>query len=82
MNCRYTTKEVADALGIKKRTLLAWMRRGLLREPSFAPQGGVPKFRWWNESDIARAARLRDKMREKRRRNERQEKQEVEEVRG
>ena len=82
MTHKYTTKQVADALGVPKRTLLSWLRNGLLREPPFAPQGGVKKFRWWNQSDVARAARLRDKMRGKRRRHEHQENQEVEEARG
>ena len=70
MTYEYTTKQVADALGVPKVTLISWIRRGLLREPRFAPQGGVKKFRWWSEGDLVRAAELVARLKEKKRKKE------------
>jgi len=70
MTHEYTTKQVADALGVPKRTVLSWLRNGLLREPRCAPQGGVKKFRWWSEADVLRAAALAVRLRDKKKKKE------------
>ena len=62
----YTTKQVADALGVPKRTLLTWLNLGLLSEPRFEPYLGMKKFRWWSDEDLLRAAALAARLKEKR----------------
>jgi hypothetical protein len=66
----YTTKQVADALGVPKRTLLSWLNLGLLSEPRFAPYLGMKKFRWWSAEDLLRAAALAARLKEKKRKKE------------
>jgi DNA-binding transcriptional MerR regulator len=67
MDNEYTTKQVADALGVPKRTLLSWLNLGLLSEPRFAPYLGMKKFRWWSDADLLRAAKLAARLTEKKR---------------
>ena len=45
------SKAVADSLGITKKTLLNWLKRGKIPEPA---RDATNDYRVWTEEDIAR----------------------------
>jgi MerR HTH family regulatory protein len=56
------TAEVAKLLKVAKGTLLRWLRDEVLPEPKQVSIAGV-KWRKWSDADIARARRVKAKMR-------------------
>jgi len=58
----YGTAQAAKMVGVSKRTLLEWIYRGELGEPKQVRVMGV-LWRIWNASDIARALRVKARMR-------------------
>lgn len=51
---KHSTQEVADAIGVSKKTLLRWLYAGVLAEPKHATFGGV-ESRIWSADDLERA---------------------------
>ena len=51
---RYTTKEVAEAIGVGHQTLLRWLYSKRLAEPERLILGGQ-SLRLWAKADIKRA---------------------------
>jgi excisionase family DNA binding protein len=49
----YTTKQVADAVGVNKRTLLRWLQDGKVPEPRRIRNGGLDA-RIWTARDVER----------------------------
>ncbi|GIW60641.1 MAG: hypothetical protein KatS3mg087_1707 [Patescibacteria group bacterium] len=48
--CIYKTQEVADILGISKKTLLNWLKSGKIPEPK---RNSKNNYREWTVDDIA-----------------------------
>jgi len=57
---RYTTKEVAQAIGVGYQTLLRWLYAGKLAEPERMILGGA-NIRLWTKDDIKRARQYKVK---------------------
>ena len=57
---RYTTKEVALAIGVGYQTLLRWLYAGKLAEPERMILGGAT-LRLWTKADIQRARQYKVK---------------------
>jgi len=57
----YTTEEAADAVGISRATLQAWIRDRKFTPPKPTLDGAVAK-RLWSESDVARLQKTKDKI--------------------
>jgi len=55
----YSTREVADMVGINKQTLLRWIWAGKISEPAIYESGGV-KLRNWSHQDIERVQRYKN----------------------
>ncbi len=49
---RYTTKQVADAVGVSYMTLLRWLYAKQIREPERLLYGGQ-NLRLWSKQEIA-----------------------------
>lgn len=47
----YTTQQVADAVGVTKKTILRWLRNGKIREPRRVGVKGT-NLRIWSERDL------------------------------
>ena len=58
---RYTTKEVATAIGVGYQTLLRWLYAGKLDEPERMILGGASIRRRWTKDDIKRARQYKVK---------------------
>ena len=63
---RYTTKEVADAIGVGYQTLLRWLYAKKVKEPERITLGGTT-LRLWTKDDIKRARQYKVKGYESRR---------------
>ena len=50
----YTTQQVADAIGVSKKSVLRWLRAGKIREPRRFRFDG-PSYRIWSERDLQAA---------------------------
>ena len=57
---RYTTKEVAQTIGVGHQTLLRWLYAGKLAEPEHLILGGAT-LRLWTKADIKRARQYKSK---------------------
>jgi excisionase family DNA binding protein len=53
-----STAQVAETLGISKKTLLRWLYAGKLAEPKHQKNGGQD-VRLWSKNDIERAKRYK-----------------------
>ena len=51
----FKSAEVADLIGVTKKTLLNWLKRELITEPERNPATG---YRLWTEKDIERVRRF------------------------
>ena len=56
----YTTQQIADALGVHKRTLFRWLENGQLREPRRVRFNGL-SYRVWFERDLKAARKYKEK---------------------
>jgi excisionase family DNA binding protein len=56
-----TTEEAAEAVGISRATLQAWIKDRKITPPKPTLDGAVAK-RLWNESDLARLQKTKDKI--------------------
>lgn len=54
---RYTTKEVAQTIGVGYQTLLRWLYAGKLDEPERMVLGGAT-LRLWTKADIKESAAI------------------------
>jgi excisionase family DNA binding protein len=54
-----STSEVAKLVGIHKRTLLAWLYAGKIREPKRCAAGGQD-VRLWSDPEVERARRYKE----------------------
>jgi DNA-binding transcriptional MerR regulator len=55
----YTTQEVADILGVTKKTLLNWIRSGKVPEPRRDEKNN---YRMWTAEDIAAIQRIQKEL--------------------
>jgi len=53
-NRTYTTREVAEAIGISEHTLYRWLSDHALREPRRTVTLGKREIRLWTDRDIER----------------------------
>ena len=58
MKKRYTTKQVAKAIGVSYLTLLRWLYANKLAEPERMVLGGT-NLRLWTKADIQRARKYK-----------------------
>lgn len=58
MKKRYTTKQVAKAIGVSYLTLLRWLYAKKLAEPERMVLGGT-NLRLWTKADIQRARKYK-----------------------
>jgi hypothetical protein len=66
MTNELSTQQVADGLGVRKITLIQWVRRGLLQpKPRVVQMGGL-RLWFWSQADVRRAGELAGRMRDKR----------------
>ena len=56
---RYTTQEVAQAIGVAYQTLLRWLYSKKLAEPERMIYGGQ-NLRLWTKADVARARKFKE----------------------
>jgi excisionase family DNA binding protein len=56
-----TTEEAAEAVGISRATLQAWIKDRKITPPKPTLDGAVAK-RLWSESDLARLQKTKDKI--------------------
>jgi excisionase family DNA binding protein len=56
-----TTEEAAEAVGISRATLQAWIKDRKIIPPKPTLDGAVAK-RLWNESDLARLQKTKEKI--------------------
>ena len=56
----YSTKEVADMLGVHKLTLLRWLYAGKVREPKHV-RIATQNHRFWSSRDVARLKKFKEK---------------------
>ena len=55
---RFTTKQVAEKVGVDRRTLVRWLKAGKFPEPRRISAGGV-EARVWSDRDVARLVRYK-----------------------
>lgn len=55
----YSTKKVAQAVGINRVTLQRWLLAGKIREPRRVKNGGLD-FRIWTDRDVERVRRYKE----------------------
>ena len=55
----YSTKQVAQAVGIDRVTLQRWLLGGKIREPRRVKNGGMD-FRIWTDRDVERVRRYKE----------------------
>lgn len=60
----YSTAQVADAIGVSKKTLLRWLWSGKVTEPKQTV--GTMNSRVWSEADLNRAKLYREQSYRKR----------------
>ena len=56
----FTTQEVANTIGVGKRTLLRWLYEGKLAEPKRI-RFGRQSYRIWTEKDLRKAQEYKNK---------------------
>jgi len=56
---RFSTKQVAEKVGVNRRTILRWLKAGNILEPRRISDGGV-EARVWSERDVARLVRYKN----------------------
>ena len=56
----YTTQQIADAIGVNKRTLLRWLYEGKIREPRRV-RFDSSSYRVWSERDLQAARRHKER---------------------
>ncbi|MBZ5686290.1 MAG: MerR family transcriptional regulator [Acidobacteriia bacterium] len=54
-----STAQVANLVGVHKRTLLGWLYAGKIREPR-RHTGGGQDLRLWSEPDVQRVRRYKE----------------------
>ena len=54
----FSTKQVAERVGINRRTILRWLKAGNIPEPRRIGGGGV-EARVWSERDVARLVKYK-----------------------
>jgi hypothetical protein len=59
MKDAYSTQEVANAIGVNKKTLLRWLYAGSLPEPKSVIVGEI-KNRIWTAKDLERARQYKE----------------------
>ena len=52
----YSTKQVAEKVGIARRTLAYWLAAGKIPEPKVRVTGGGADARVWSEAEVRRVA--------------------------
>jgi DNA-binding transcriptional MerR regulator len=57
----YSTTQAAKKVGVSKRTLLEWVYRGLLKEPTKLEVMGTI-WRIWKKDDVSRARKIKGTM--------------------
>ena len=55
----YSTAQVAQKIGVDKKTLLRWLYAGKVSEPRIVRTPGST-IRVWGEADVARVERFKD----------------------
>ena len=58
MDRKLSTQEVADKIGVSKRTLLRWLYAGKVPEPKRQAMGGI-EVRLWGPRDVQRARKFK-----------------------
>lgn len=56
----YTTKQAANAVGVSRQTLQAWIKAGKVKAPKLRLLERVGA-RLWSESDVARLKRIKQR---------------------
>jgi excisionase family DNA binding protein len=57
----YTTEQAAEAVGISRATLQAWIKAKKITPPAPTLEGAVAK-RMWSESDLGRLRKTKEKI--------------------
>jgi predicted site-specific integrase-resolvase len=59
MTRSYSTSEVAEKIGVAKRTLIRWLKDGKIAEPKRVEHPGIVS-RLWSERDMERGRKFKD----------------------
>jgi hypothetical protein len=58
----YTTTEAAEAVGVTRATIQAWVKRGIVKPPTIHTRQGMSPVRLWTFLDISRLRAVKKQM--------------------